>query len=197
MRMKYRNQREYPHILYNCNTDNADDDRLHRSSLDMTGCGLCCAVMAIDRLLVDPVFDLEEALQASYKSGANHEPGTDYHILAPYLAEQFHLKLMMTSDLEELRRCLQTGGCAVANCGGDREGYTGVFSHGGHYICVIAAGADGSFSILDPSQTSVKYDEPGRSGKVEVTGNICKCSGEVLAKDCENRTPSFYCFSRE
>lgn len=34
---------------------------------------------------------------------------------------------------------VHAGGMAVANSGGDREGYEGVFTHGGHYILVVSA----------------------------------------------------------
>lgn len=194
--MKYRNQKEFAYILYACNTDDPSDEKMHRSSLDITGCGLCCAVMVADRLLIEPEFDIKEALQLSYACGANHKLGTDYHIFAPYFSEKMGLRLQMTSDIEALRSCLRSGGCAVANSGGDREGYAGVFTHGGHYICVISVDDEDLFAVLDPSQVPGKYEEPGREGKVAVNGNICLCSGEVLQKDCENRTPSFYCFWR-
>ena len=57
----------------------------------------------------------------------------------------------MTSDIEEVKHCVRTGGAVVANVGGDREGYIGVFTHGGHYVVVISETEDGRLCILDPS----------------------------------------------
>lgn len=195
--MKYINQKENPHILYVCNTDDPADEQMHRSSFDMTGCGPCCAVMVADRLLVEPVFDIKAALQMIYACGANHKKGTDYHLFAPYFAEKMGLRLQMTSNMKELKACLQTGGCAVANSGGDHDGHIGVFTHGGHYVCVISVDSDGMYAILDPSLVPGKFEEPGRVGKVNVKGSICYCTGDVLLRDCDDRVPAFYCFWRK
>ena len=85
---------------------------------------------------------------------------------------------------------------AVANAGGDREGYNAVFSHGGHYIAVISVDGD-TACVLDPSYKPGKYEEEGRQGKAAVAEPFVYCSLEVLRKDCENRDPSFYLFSRK
>ncbi|MBQ6013145.1 MAG: hypothetical protein IJL27_03810 [Firmicutes bacterium] len=195
--MKYLNQHRYPYMLYKCDTDHPDNERLHNSTFYMTACGLCCAVMVADRLLIGPKFDLVDALQLSYDCGANHAPGTDYKLYAPALCEKLGLRYEGTNDMAVVKRCLETGGCVVANSGGDRDGYTGVFTHGGHYICVISVREDGKFCVLDPSQEPDKFDEPGREGKVEVDGNFIYCDGAVLAKDCENRDPGLWCFWRK
>ena len=52
--------------------------------------------------------------------GANHSPGTDMDLLAPYVAERFDLDLVATDDPELLREHLKRGGMAVANVTGDR-----------------------------------------------------------------------------
>ena len=101
-----------------------------------------------------------------------------------------------TSDLNELKAHLAKGGLAIANSGGDREGYTGVFTHGGHYILVVSAD-DNEACILDPSYKEGKYEEPGRDGKARAVDGFVYCSLKVLAEDCANRTPSYYLFSRK
>ena len=95
-----------------------------------------------------------------------------------------------------LPRYLAKGGLAIANSGGDREGYTGVFTHGGHYILVVSAD-DNEACILDPSYKEGKYEEPGRDGKARAVDGFVYCSLKVLAEDCANRTPSYYLFSRK
>ena len=197
--MIYVNQLENPHVMYACNmADNTPEKEwLHHSSLAKTGCGICSALMVADRLCVEPEFTMKDALQISYDTGANHAPGTDYKLYGPAFAEKFGLKLVMTSDIEEVRRCVRTGGAVVANVGGDREGYVGVFTHGGHYVVVISETEDGRLCILDPSLKEGKFEEEGRIGKVRVSGKFAYCEPEVLRKDAENRTPSFYCFWRK
>ena len=201
--MKYYNQHRYPYMIYRCNTADPECTAAHNSTFYQTACGLCAAAMVADRLLIEPDFGLVEALNLSYETGANAPHwGTEYPIYAPAFAEKMGLKLEMTSDIELVKKCVQTGGCVVAHSGGDREEpdgskYIGVFTHGGHFIVVISVREDGKFCVLDPSQEPDKFDEPGRVGKVEVDGNFCYCDGSVLVKDCANRTPSFYCFWRK
>lgn len=57
------------------------------------------------------------------------DPGTDLEVLSPVIAKKFCLKYKATDDLQEMIRCVQAGGCAIANVGGDRDDgrYTGVF----------------------------------------------------------------------
>ena len=85
----------------------------------------------------------------------------------------------------------------MAHSGGDREGYVGVFTHGGHYVTLINEEPDGRIAVLDPSYKAGKYDEEGCRGKVEMKGEfIALCDQSVLAKDTENRDPGFYLFWR-
>lgn len=91
---------------------------------------------------------------------------------------------------------VHAGGMAVANSGGDREGYEGVFTHGGHYILVVSAD-ETQACILDPALEPGKFDSPGRKGKVEVHEPFAYCDFSVLKKDCENRSPAYYLFARK
>ena len=50
--------------------------------------------------------------------------------------------------------------------------------------------------ILDPSLKEGKFDEEGRKGKVRVGGNFAYCDPQVLARDTDNRDPSYYLFTR-
>jgi len=197
--MYYINQLDYPEWLYVTRTklEGIEQEKGKTTTVKSSGCGLCSAIMVADRLLVNHDFDLRTALRLSYESQANEEKGTDLKRLAPAFAERLNLRYVPSSDLEDLRHCLRTGGAAIANVGGDREGYTGVFSHGGHYIAVINEEPDGRFAILDPSYKENKFEEDGRKGKVEIkNGVIALCEPEVLAKDTENRAPSYYLFWR-
>ena len=148
------------------------------------GCGLCCAIMAADRLFTDVDYDLYDAREVSYASGGNGFVGTDYEAFAPAWAEKIGAKLLVTNEMADVDKCLATGGVVVALSTGDRDGYVGVFTHGAHYITLIAKGEDGMYTILDPSLKPGKYDEPGREGKVRVDGNIIYASGQTIDEDC-------------
>ena len=131
--MKYVNQLKYPDLPYVTRQDLTDEKERERgktTTVATSGCGLCCAVIVIDHLLVNVPFGLEDALRMSVDIGANRRIGTSYRIFAPALAKKFGLDLEMTSDPERLRRCLRTGGCAVANSTGDLRKRGGFFQTG-------------------------------------------------------------------
>ena len=221
--MKYVNQLDYPHLLYKtglkldydyylANKERIDASNFGplkfepgmkplanpQTTVKQAGCGLCCAVMVVDRLDTDKEFTLEDALELSYESHANDGIGTEYDPFAPAFAEKMNYDWKGTNDLDELDAWLASGGVAVAKAGGDRkDGHIGIFTHGWHYILVIYKRADGKYAILDPSQTPTKYDEPGREGVVEVQGNIIFASGETLKEETKLFDPGFYMFRKK
>ena len=140
--MKFVNQRDYPHWLYvtRVDMDPANVEWGRTSTIKSSGCGLCSAVMVADRLLPESKFDLGDAIQLAYDTGANRNKGTSYRHFGPAFAEKLGLDLEMSNDPERLRYCLRTGGAAVLHVKGDREGHVGVFSHGGHYELALECG---------------------------------------------------------
>lgn len=128
--------------------------------------------------------------------GANMDPGTDMEFLAPVVAEKFDLDLKTSSNTGELIECLQNGGCAVLNPGGDREGYHGLFTRGGHYMTAISY-CNGEFLIFDPSWSETKFHTPEREGRVREEGCFVYVTPEVLIEDTENRRPRYFLFSRK
>lgn len=197
--MLYINQLDYPDWLYVTCTSMEEPicERGKTTTVRTSGCGLCSAIMVADRLLVSHNFDLRAALRLSYDSNANALRGTDYKVFAPAFAAHMGFRYESSSDIEDLRRCLRTGGAAVAHIGGDREGHIGVFSRGGHYVAVINEEPDGRFAVLDPSYKENKFEVEGRQGKVELkNGVIALCAPEVLIEDTANRSPSYHLFWR-
>lgn len=197
--MKYVCQLEYPDLLYVTRTSLEGEAREKgkTTTIRSSGCGLCSAVMVADRLLPNCQFSLRDAIRISYATEANYMAGTSLKRFGPAFAKELGLAYEETSDPERVREYLRTGGAAIANTGGDREGYTAVFSHGGHYVAVIGEEPDGRIAVLDPSYKEGKYEEEGRAGKVELkNGVIALCDMDVLVKDTENRDPSFYLFRR-
>lgn len=197
--MRYVCQYDYRDIPYRTRTklEGAMYEYGLTSTVASSGCGLCSAVMVLDRLIPNSTFEPIDARDLSYAVEANYTKGTAYKVFAPAFAEKFNLKLEMTDDVSRLAYCLRTGGAAVAHISGNREGYTGVFSKGGHYVAVIGEEPDGRLAVLDPSYKEGKYEEDGRKGKVELkNGVIALCTKETLVEDTANRTPSFYLFWR-
>ena len=198
--MKYVNQKQHPHMLYVTRTEpgHPDAEKGRTTTIASSGCGLCAAIMAADRLLPCCDFDLYDAIDLSYAVNANHHLGTDYRRFAPAFAEKLGLQVEFSTDVEDVCRCVRTGGVAVALVSGRGEGQ-GLFTRTGHYVVIIGEEPDGRFAILDPSLVEGKFEEPDRKGKVEITnGVIILCPKDTLVKE-ETRTgpPPYYLFRRK
>ena len=197
--MKYINQKSYPHIPYITRTDleGADWERGQKTTVDTSGCGLCAAIMVADRLIPNCEFSLEDALEMSYATKANHGIGTDYLRFAPAFAEKMGLRWQQSDSVEDLRLCLRTGGAAVllVRANGDKPG---LFTRSLHYIAVIGLEPDDRFAILDPSLTPGKYEEYDRKGKVELTNEvIILCPEENLCPEVVQEASPYHLFWRK
>lgn len=192
--MKFLNQLDYPSLPYPTDISHPGSP-LIQASVREAGCGLCCLAMAVDRL-TDKSISLKRLVSLSVRHKANLLPGTDMEILGPVVASQFNLGYSTTESVHTAIRCLKRGGCVIANVGGDREGYTGVFAHEGHFILLIAS-ADNQICVLDPALRPGRYDEPGRKDKVLLDEPFAWCSPELLTRETDNRSPGFYLFFRK
>ena len=185
--MYYINQLDYPHIRYEHDLDNGGAPE-EKCTAAAAACGPCCLCMIVENMTFGHL-ELTDCLELSAKLGANRQRGTSLKILGPAVAEKYGLTYDTTNDVKKLVEHLQRGGMAIANSGGDREGYVGLFTHGGHYITILST--DGKDAcILDPSYKEGKYEEEGRQGKAEVHEPFVYCSLDVLMEDCSNRDPS-------
>ena len=197
--MKYINQLDYPHIQYITRT--ADPDPKWRqigleSNVAKSGCALCTAVMIADRLHVgDGKFELEEARQLSYDCGANRWGGTKGVIYFPAFAEKFDLEMVRTSNIEEMRHCLRTGGAVGILVSGDHDDYHGVFSDRWmHWMVVVSEERDGRFCILDPAYEEGIYEKGDRKGKVEVISRgFSRVSAQVLLEETATVSDGGFC----
>ena len=192
--MIYLNQLDYPDMPYTTDLDNGGAPA-EKCNVAAAGCGPCSLCMVVEGLTMAHL-DLTECLRLSHEAGADRRLGTSLAILGPVIAEKYGLSYRNTSDPGEMAEHLRRGGLVIANSGGDREGYTGVFTHGGHYVTVLSV-SDGICCILDPSWKPGKYDEEGRKGLVREAYPYMYCSLETLAKDCENRDPAYHLFARQ
>jgi hypothetical protein len=184
----YFNQNAYPNVPY-------PSPSLPKATVKSGGCGPTCGAIIVSNLTSQTI---DPAHMASFaiKCGARVNGGTDMNRLAKAISEEFGIKFTATNDETVLAQHLRAGGMAIANVGGDRAGYTGVFSNGGHYI-VVAGMSDDNVIILDPGFYNGKFLKAGRRGKVTVKGNECICSMFVLSADTANRSPQYWLFERK
>lgn len=198
--MKYISQLDYPHIPYITRTEMEGDEfeKGKTTTVRTSGCGLCSALMAADRLLIHCDFTLEDAIALSYEMKANHKIGTNYTRFAPAFAEKVGLRLETSKNYEDVRRCLRTGGAAVILAAGDRDGKVGLYTHVGHYMTAIGEEADGRLIVLDPAYTEEKYHETGREGCVEEKEyGMILCKPEDVQAECAPKPTPYFLFWRK
>lgn len=184
--MKYYNQNNYAHVPY-------PSPSSPKATVESGGCGPTCAAMIASNL-TDHTVDPKAMAAYAIKIKARVSGGTDMNVLSKGISKDYGLTLAATSDENVLLKHLKAGGMAIANVGGDRSGYKGVFSNAGHYVVVAGLTSDGKLIVLDPDYYGGKFNKLHRAGKVKVSGNQCICSIAVLGKDAENRNPSYWLF---
>ena len=198
--MKYVNQREYPHWLYITRTgmDGEELEKGKTTTMKSSGCGLCAAVMMADQLIPNCDFDLADAMQLSYSLNANHLKGTDYEIFAPALAEKLGLNYEIAHTVDDVHRCLRSGGSVVALVQCKPDGSPGLFTNSGHFINVIGYEPDGRLVILDPAWHPERYEIPERKGRVDFKNTyLILCEDQALAGEGSTKYPPFYLFWRK
>ncbi|GEM_PF-196881 len=191
--MKLINQNDYPDKIYITKTSKPDYLAGLKTTVKSSGCGLCCASMMAEHFGYE--MNIDEAIQLSYDTKSNTSAGTKYIPYSIGLCEKFNLTCIRTDSKEELFKCLDEGGFAVANVGGDHDEHLGVFSHGGHYIAIDSHDSN-TISILDPGYEEYKYDEPHRKDKVKVEYPYVKADADLLFKDMENRDMCLFLYNR-
>lgn len=189
MKYKYYNQNNYKNVPY-------PSPSLPKATVKSGGCGVVCSSMIVENLTSHKMSPITMAKYAISK-GARVNGGTDMNVLAKSICADYGLSFTITNDENKLINHLKSGGMAIANVGGNRSGYIGVFSDGGHYITVVEINNNGKVIILDPGYYVGKYNKVGRKGKVTMNGNECICDISVLAKDTENRSPAYWLFERK
>lgn len=187
MKYKLYNQNDYGSVPYPA-------PGYENATVKSGGCGAVCAAMLVENLTGEP-FPPERAAAYAIGAGARVSGGTDMRKLAKSLGQSFGLTVEMSDKVSRLTACLSSGGMAIANAGGDRQGYKGVFSNGGHYVAVFGL-SGGQLIIGDPGLYSGKYDKPYRK-TVTVSTGLCYAEAEVLDRDCANRSPRYYLFAKE
>ena len=143
--------------------------------------------------LTGEAFPPEQAAALAIEQGARVSTGTDMRVLSNALCRKFGLKVTRTDSVAVLQAALEQHCAAIVNVGGDRTGYKGVFSDGGHYLVIFGQAADGRLVLADPYLYAGKYDKSYRKA-VEVAGSLLYATPEVVDKDAENRSPRYTIF---
>lgn len=187
--MKYYNQRNYPHIPY-------PSEAFPEESISSAGCGAVCCAMLVENLREEN-FPPEEAARFALEVGARDNDGTDMRILGPIIAQKYGFSYHESNDIDEVLDFLSQGkGFIIANSGGNKEDYVGIFTRGGHYILLTAARGR-VIEVLDPSLWPEKFSIPGRKEKIFWVGDRIYCDASFIEEDCNNRDPGFYFFGRK
>ena len=187
------NQNDYKNVIYVTKTKKPDFKSGLQTTIETSGCGICCGMMVSQFYGFN--MSMDDAIQLSYDYNANTGYGTKYIPYATGLCDKFNLSCSVGYDAETLFKHLDSGNCAVANVGGDHDEHIGLFSHGGHYIFIYKHVGDDVY-ILDPGIEPNKYLEDSRKGRVKFEGEFVIGNVNDLLKDTENRDMPFFMFSQ-
>lgn len=184
----YFNQNNYPNNPYPA-------PGYPNATIKSGGCGPTSMAMIVSNLTSQAIEPVAMA-QFAINCGARVSGGTDMDVLANAACREFGLTCETTNDETALLQHLNAGGMAIANVGGDRSGYTGVFSNGGHYVVVYGVNGN-NVVILDPGYYVGKFNKTDRAGKVSISGDYYLVTDiSVLAQDTANRSPQYWLFKK-
>lgn len=194
MSLHYISQLDYPNIEYCTGTENGDLSE-EFNTFDRSGCGVCCFIMGVEALTGKRI-PINEAIQFAKDSGATDGYGTQLELLFAYAAPKYDLSYEFTNDIEVLQDRLKAGAIAIANTGGDRDGYKCPFSPRGHYIFIVDIN-DEHCTIFDTACRQNKYDKWIENGDVEMLKQgFIKTKTAILDRACDNKTPR-YCILKK
>lgn len=187
--MIYYNQNNYSNYKYPSSSN-------PKATIKTGGCGVTVMAMIVSNMTTTKLTP-PECAKISINNGARVSGGTDMAKLSKVICQKYPLVYTTTNDEAKLQQHLLNGGMAIANVGGNRKGWTGVFSDSGHYIVVCGYNrTTHKATIMDPGYYSGKFNKAARKGRVNVSGNYCYATLETLHFDTYNRNPNYYLFSR-
>ena len=138
-----------------------------------------------------------EMVEFAQNIGARVSSGTDMKVLGDGIANVYQFNVERTNDINILKSALQNSAVAIINVGGDRTGYKGVFSNGGHYLIAYGVLDDGdTIMMVDPYMYSGKYSASYRQA-VTVAGNFIYATSAIVDKDASNRSPRYAIFTKK
>ena len=177
-------QRNFGHIKYNWPGGSG-------KTVKSSGCGPCAMLMVIENMLGKPWL-MADWIKWVLSTGARVNGGTDMYKLCQAVVKKYGLEFTTTSSEATLKEHIKKGGMAIANVGGKRSGWAGLFSDSGHFVTVLGLLQDGRFIIGDPGIYSGKFNSSFRRSKVQVDGDLVYVNAANLHQDTLNRTPNYY-----
>lgn len=186
--MTYINQCDKTYIPYDTNVLHGGRPPQSKT-LKSGGCGICSTCMMVD-YLTDKTLSLEECIQLSYDSLANHSPGTDLDMLGPAVAEKYGLNYKGSNSLDELKKTLQSGGAAIVHV------QKGLFTTSGHYMLLLSYDGE-DICFLDPGGFQ-KYVKPENEGKVNIAHYpYLYYNAELMHAETNDRATKYHLFTRK
>lgn len=183
-------QNSYPNIKYPSSSNPS-------GTVKSSGCGPTAMLMIIENMLGITSWTMASWIKWVIGTGARVNGGTNMSTLSRAVANKYNLKLTMTSDETTLISHLKKGGMAIANVGGKRSGWPGLFSTAGHFITVFAVDdTTGKLIVGDPAYTSTRFSSAFRKARVTVKNQLCYVSADNLHLDTLKRTPNYYLLSK-
>lgn len=161
-----------------------------------SGCGPCAMLMVVENML-GIRWLMADWINWVLSTGARVNGGTDMNKLCKAVSNKYSLEFSTTNSETDLLEHIKKGGMAIANVGGKRSGWSGLFSDSGHFITVLGILADGRFIIGDPGIYNGKFNSSFRRSKVEVDGDLVYVNSSNLNSDTLNRTPNYYLLKKK
>ncbi len=185
MTYTYLNQRNYPNVPY-------PHASRPSATVATSGCGVCCAAMALANV-TDFSVTVAEMAQYAIRHGARDAYGTNLQTLLAAMKQDYAgFDYRLTDSKGELVTHLKSGGAAIANVGGDRGNYKGIFCTTGHFVYVAGLIGNDQLIILDPDEYDGKYDGWRSAHVTQLGEHQLQCDPLRLDEDCSNRSPRYY-----
>lgn len=189
MNIHFINQINYPDLPYHTGIESGGLPG-HENTFAYGGCGVCCLIMSVEACKGIRI-PLDEGIKYAMDSGSTRHYGTDLDVLLEYALPRYGMSFEMTDDINRLRVCILDGGVAVANTGGDRDGYSCPFSPRGHYVFVHEINGDECL-IFDTSFRPEKYTRAAKAGEVTVRDDdMVVTTLAYLDRACNNKRPRY------
>lgn len=172
----YYNQNKYEDVPYNKPNGTI-------KNIKTSGCGVCCATMAVNNLTGKEVYSIKSMAQLSDKCGARTNNGTNVERLLTEICKKVKgLSFECTETTDKLIKHLKNGGVAILHQGGGENNYN-VFSSDGHFVYAYGITNSQGIKVADPAYTANRYKTSPRKNRIiSETSTGCIVSAEQVKK---------------
>lgn len=173
----YYNQNDYGDIKYDKPTTKKVE------TVKSSGCGVCCALMALNNLYNKKVMTVAEMANFSLKNNARDNTGTNMNTLLKALEKKYAIKYAFTTDVNKVVKALKNGKIVILN---QSDSKYEVFSSSGHYVYAYKCNGDDIY-VYDSAYTYDRYKKSPKKDRIkaEITRKGCIVSSGWVAKACK------------